>query len=203
MTEIPKLNYDEKGLIPVIVQDYRTNEVLMMAYSNEEAVKLMYETGYTHFWSRSRQKMWKKGEESGHVQKIRSIQADCDDDTLLVRVEQTGVACHTGNPSCFFKLIYGNTDQTAAIIPELIRSVEDRKNNPSEESYTCKLFWDETKMCKKIVEEAAEVALAVKDHDEDEIAAETSDLIYHTIVALVKEGVDLGKIYGELTERHS
>ena len=171
MTEIPKLNYDEKGLIPVIVQDYRTNEVLMMAYSNEEAVKLMYETGYTHFWSRSRQKMWKKGEESGHVQKIRSIQADCDDDTLLVRVEQTGVACHTGNPS--------------------------------EESYTCKLFGDETKMCKKIVEEAAEVALAVKDHDEDEIAAETSDLIYHTIVALVKEGVDLGKIYGELTERHS
>ena len=163
MTEIPKLNYDEKGLIPVIVQDYRTNEVLMMAYSNEEAVKLMYETGYT----------------------------------------QTGVACHTGNPSCFFKLIYGNTDQTAAIIPELIRTVEDRKNNPSEESYTCKLFGDETKMCKKIVEEAAEVALAVKDHDEDEIAAETSDLIYHTIVALVKEGVDLGKIYGELTERHS
>ena len=203
MTEIPKLNYDEKGLIPVIVQDYRTNEVLMMAYSNEEAVKLMYETGYTHFWSRSRQKMWKKGEESGHVQKIRSIQADCDDDTLLVRVEQTGVACHTGNPSCFFKLIYGNTYQTAAIIPELIRTVEDRKNNPSEESYTCKLFGDETKMCKKIVEEAAEVALAVKDHDEDEIAAETSDLIYHTIVALVKEGVDLGKIYGELTERHS
>ena len=203
MTEIPKLNYDEKGLIPVIVQDYRTNEVLMMAYSNEEAVKLMYETGYTHFWSRSRQKMWKKGEEAGHVQKIRSIQADCDDDTLLVRVEQTGVACHTGNPSCFFKLIYGNTDQTAAIIPELIRTVEDRKNNPSEESYTCKQFGDESKMCKKIVEEAAEVALAVKDHDEDEIAAETSDLIYHTIVALVKEGVDLGKIYGELTERHS
>ena len=118
-------------------------------------------------------------------------------------MEQTGVACHTGNPSCFFKLIYGNTDQTAAIIPELIRTVEDRKNNPSEESYTCKLFGDETKMCKKIVEEAAEVALAVKDHDEDEIAAETSDLIYHTIVALVKEGVDLGKIYGELTERHS
>lgn len=203
MTDIPNLRYDDKGLIPVIVQDCRTNEVLMMAYSNEEAVKLMYETGYTHFWSRSRGKLWKKGEESGHVQKIKSIQADCDDDTLLVRVEQTGVACHTGNPSCFFKLIYGSTDQTAAILPELIRAIEGRKAEPSEESYTCKLFGDENKMCKKIVEEAAEVGLAVKDHDTDEIACETSDLIYHTLVALIKEGVDLGKIYAELTERHS
>ena len=203
MTDIPKLNYGKDGLIPVIVQDCRTNEVLMMAYSNEEAVRLMYETGYTHFWSRSRQKLWKKGEESGHVQKIKSIQADCDDDTLLVRVEQTGVACHTGNPSCFYKLIYGSTDRTAAIIPDLVRTVKDRRENPSEESYTCKLFADETKMCKKIVEEAAEVALAVKDHDPDEIAGETSDLIYHTLVALVKEGIDPEDIFAELTERHS
>jgi phosphoribosyl-ATP pyrophosphohydrolase/phosphoribosyl-AMP cyclohydrolase len=103
MTSIPELKYDEKGLIPVIVQDCRTNEVLMMAYSNREAVEKMYETGYTCFWSRSRQKLWKKGEESGNVQRIKSIQADCDDDTLLVTVEQTGAACHTGNHSCFFK----------------------------------------------------------------------------------------------------
>ncbi|MCH3977389.1 MAG: bifunctional phosphoribosyl-AMP cyclohydrolase/phosphoribosyl-ATP diphosphatase HisIE [Candidatus Methanomethylophilus sp.] len=203
MTEIPKLNYDDKGLVPVIVQDYRTNEVLMLAYSNEEAVRLMYETGYTHFWSRSRQKMWKKGEESGHVQRIKSIEADCDADTLLVRVDQTGPACHTGHPSCFFTTVEGSTDDTAAIMPELIRTIKDRKENPSEESYTCKLFSNENKMCKKIVEEAAEVILAVRDHDKEEIASETADLIYHTLVALVKEDVDLGLIYKELTERHS
>ncbi|KUE73767.1 bifunctional phosphoribosyl-AMP cyclohydrolase/phosphoribosyl-ATP pyrophosphatase [Candidatus Methanomethylophilus sp. 1R26] len=203
MTEIPKLNYDDKGLVPVIVQDYRTNEVLMLAYSNEEAVRLMYETGYTHFWSRSRQKMWKKGEESGHVQRIKSIEADCDADTLLVRVDQTGPACHTGHPSCFFTTVEGSTDDTAAIMPELIRTIKDRKENPSEESYTCKLFSNENKMCKKIVEEAAEVILAVRDHDKEEIASETADLIYHTLVALVKEDVDLGLVYKELTERHS
>lgn len=203
MTEIPKLKYDDKGLIPVIVQDYRTNEVLMLAYSNEEAVRLMYETGYTHFWSRSRQKLWKKGEESGHVQRIKSIEADCDADTLLVRVEQTGPACHTGHPSCFFTTVEGSTDDTAAIMPELLRTIQDRKENPSEESYTCKLFNNENKMCKKIVEEAAEVALAVRDHDKEEIASETADLIYHTMVALVKEDVDLGLVYRELTERHS
>ena len=207
MTDIPKLNYGKDGLIPVIVQDCRTNEVLMMAYSNEEAVKLMYETGYTHFWSRSRQKLWKKGEESGHVQKIKSIQADCDDDTLLVRVEQAGgIACHTGNPSCFYKLVYGNLDETAAILPELIRTIRDRKENPTDESYTCKLFKNETKMCKKIVEEAAEVVLAIKDRDNDpdqtDLAGEVADLIYHTLVAIEKEGLDLEKVYSELSERH-
>ena len=104
MTE---LKYDANGLIPVVVQDSTTNEVLMVAWSNAEAVELMKTTGYTHFWSRSRQKLWKKGEESGHVQKIVSIQTDCDADTLLVRVEQEGVACHTGRPSCFNDVIYG------------------------------------------------------------------------------------------------
>ena len=207
MTDIPELTYNKDGLIPVIVQDYRTNEVLMMAYSNEEAVRLMFETGYTHFWSRSRQKLWKKGEESGHVQKIKSIQADCDNDTLLVRVEQAGgIACHTGNPSCFYKLVYGSTDDTAAILPELIRTIEDRKKNPVDESYTCKLLNKETKMCKKIVEEAAEVALAIKDKEDDpdqtELAGEVADLIYHTLVAVVKEDLDLGKVYSELSERH-
>jgi phosphoribosyl-ATP pyrophosphohydrolase/phosphoribosyl-AMP cyclohydrolase len=207
MTSIPELKYDEKGLIPVIVQDCRTNEVLMMAYSNREAVEKMYETGYTHFWSRSRQKMWKKGEESGHVQKIKSIQADCDSDTLLVRVDQAGgIACHTGTPSCFNKLVYGSTDDTAAIIPELIRTIKDRKENPCDESYTCKLFNNETKMCKKIVEEAAEVVLAIKDRENDpdqtDLAGEVADLLYHTLVAIVKEDLDLGKVYSELSERH-
>ncbi len=196
-----ELTYDEKGLIPVVVQDYLTNEVLMVAWANEEAVNLMETTGYTHFWSRSREKMWQKGEESGHVQKIRSIQADCDSDTLLVRVEQTGAACHTGAPSCFYKTIYGNPDATMSIIPDLWRVIKDRKENPSDDSYTCKLFNDETKMCKKVIEEAGEFALAIKDGDKDEMAWELADLIYHSMVAVVSTGLSMEQVYEKLVER--
>ncbi len=199
MTE---LKYDSNGLIPVVVQDSTTNEVLMVAWSNAEAVELMKSTGYTHFWSRSRQKLWKKGEESGNVQKIVSIQSDCDDDTLLVRViQKNGVACHTGNPTCFFKTVYGDPTQTSMIIAELRRVIHDRRVNPEEGSYTCKLFNDETKMCKKIVEEAAEYVLAIKDKDEDEVAWELADLIYHALVAAEKENIDLQKVYEKLAER--
>ncbi len=198
MTE---LKFDDKGLIPVVVQDWITNEVLMVAWANAEAVELMKTTGYTHFWSRSRQKMWKKGEESGHVQKIKSIQTDCDADTLLVRVEQTGVACHLGKPSCFDEVIYGETDETMAIIPDLRRVIEDRHENPSDESYTCKLFNDETRMCKKVIEEAGEFALAIKDGDRDEMAWELADLIYHTMVAIEKTGLPMSEVYKKLKER--
>ena len=198
MTE---LKYDDKGLIPVVVQDWITNEVLMVAWSNAEAVELMKSTGYTHFWSRSRQKMWKKGEESGHVQKIKSIQTDCDGDTLLVRVEQTGVACHLGKPSCFDEAIYGDTEETMAILPDLKRVIEDRHANPSDESYTCKLFNDETRMCKKVIEEAGEFALAIKDKDKDEMAWELADLIYHTMVAIEKTGLPMSEVYKKLKER--
>ena len=199
MTE---LKYDDKGLIPVVVQDSTTSEVLMVAWANEEAVKLMKETGYTHFWSRSRQKLWKKGEESGHFQKIVSIQTDCDADTLLVRVIQDGVACHTGSPSCFYDLQYGNLDETSAIIPELKRTIHDRMENPEEGSYTCKLFNNETKMCKKVVEEATEYILAIKDGDIDEEAGELADLIYHAMVAAEKSGLPMSKVFEKLSERH-
>lgn len=196
------LKYDEKGLIPVVVQDWITNEVLMVAWANEEAVAKMTETGYTHFWSRSRQKLWKKGEESGHFQLIKSIQKDCDGDTLLVRVEQVGgIACHTGSPSCFNQLVYGSTDETMAIIPDLKRVLKDRHDFPSDESYTCKLYNDETKMCKKIVEEAAELVLAIKDREGDEIAWELADLIYHTMVAIEKVGIPMNDVYRKLWER--
>lgn len=195
------LEFNKDGLIPVIVQDYLTNEVLMMAWANQEAVDLMKSTGYTHFWSRSRQKMWKKGEESGHVQRIISMHTDCDNDTLLVRVVQTGVACHTGAPSCFYKNICGSPDGTAAMLPELLRVIRDRKENPTQESYTCKLFNDETKMCKKIVEEATEFILAIKNKDDEETAAELADLIYHTMVAVVAKDIDLSKTYAELAGR--
>ena len=128
------LKFDEKGLIPVIVQDKYTNEVLMHAYTNQEAFDLMLEKGRTHFWSRSRQKLWMKGETSGNIQEIASIQLDCDSDTLLVRVKQTGWACHTGEPSCFFETLYGDIKETAAIIPELKRVIANRKKNPVEGS---------------------------------------------------------------------
>jgi len=195
------LRYGRDGLIPVVVQDHRTNEVLMVAWSNAEAVELMMTTGYTHFWSRSRERLWKKGEESGNVQRIVSIQTDCDDDTLLVRVEQTGAACHTGEPTCFHKTLTGEPGRTAGILPELIRVLEDLKARPDDESYTCKLMADDNKMCKKIVEEAAEFVLAVKDDDEDGIAWELADLIYHTLVAVVAKDVDLGKTFDMLEGR--
>ena len=197
------MKFDGNGLIPVVVQDYETSEVLMVAWANKEAVELMKKTGYTHFWSRSRQKLWKKGESSGNVQKIVSIQTDCDEDTLLVRVEQTGVACHTGEATCFHKTLVGNPDVTSAILPELKRVIEDRKNNPKPESYTCKLFKDENKMCKKIVEEAGEFVLAVKDKDVNEMAWELADLIYHTMVAVEKTGLPMEEVFKKLAERRS
>jgi len=198
MTE---LNYDEKGLMPVVVQDWKTNEILMVAWANEEAVDLMRATGYTHFWSRSRQRLWKKGEESGHVQKIVSMQTDCDSDTLLVKVEQTGVACHLQKPSCFDELLIGSLDGTMAVIPELARVIKDRKENPSNESYTCKLIKNQTQMCKKVVEEAAEFVLSVKDGDKESASKELADLIYHIMVVIEVEGIPLNKTYEELSER--
>jgi phosphoribosyl-ATP pyrophosphohydrolase/phosphoribosyl-AMP cyclohydrolase len=195
------LKYDENGLIPVIVQDHVTSEVLMVAWANEDAVNLMKSTGYTHFWSRSRKKLWKKGEESGHLQKIVSMQTDCDSDTILVRAEQTGAACHTGAASCFNELIYGNVNGTSAIIPELKRVLRSRKENPSPDSYTCKLFKDENKMCKKIVEEAGELMLSIKDKNEKEMAWELADLIYHVMVAIEKTGLPMEKVFEKLSER--
>ncbi len=198
MTE---LTYDGNGLIPVVVQDWKTNEVLMVAWANEEAVGLMKTTGYTHFWSRSRKKLWKKGEESGHVQKIVSIQTDCDADTLLVRVRQTGNACHLEKPSCFDTVIDGSTERTVAIIPELARTIRDRKENPSDESYTCKLMRNRVQMCKKVVEEAAEFVLSVMDRDMKSASEELADLIYHTMVVIEAEDIPLEDTYEELAER--
>ncbi|MDY0293488.1 MAG: bifunctional phosphoribosyl-AMP cyclohydrolase/phosphoribosyl-ATP diphosphatase HisIE [Candidatus Methanomethylophilaceae archaeon] len=196
------LVYDKDGLIPVVVQDHVTGEVLMVAWANREAVGLMFSTGYTHFWSRSRSKLWKKGEESGHLQRIVSLQTDCDRDTILARVEQIGgIACHLNKPSCFDEIMYGSTEGTSAVIGELKRVIDDRRDDPSEESYTCKLMSDETRMCKKIVEEAAEFALAIKDGDTEEMAWELADMIYHTMVAVEKTGLPMDAVYGKLAER--
>jgi phosphoribosyl-AMP cyclohydrolase / phosphoribosyl-ATP pyrophosphohydrolase len=198
MTE---LKFNSDGLIPAIVQDSVSNEVLMMAYMNEESYKLTLETGYTHFYSRSRQKLWKKGEESGHVQKVVSIQLDCDADTLLVRVEQEGVACHLQRMSCFDEVVYGDLEGTMAIINELQRVIEDRKLNPKEGSYTNKLLSDEDKRLKKVIEEAGEVALAFKGNDRKAMAWEVADLIYHLMVILEASNMEMDEVYRKLSER--
>jgi phosphoribosyl-ATP pyrophosphohydrolase/phosphoribosyl-AMP cyclohydrolase len=198
MTE---LKFDEKGLIPVIVQDALTSEVLMMAYANREAYDKMIETRRTHFFSRSRQRLWMKGESSGHVQDIISMQVDCDGDCLLVRVKQTGVACHLERPSCFEEVLMGDLKETSAILPELVRVIHDRKVNPKEGSYTSSLFGNEDKMLKKVVEEAAEVALASKSADKRMQAWEVADLVYHLLVVLEGEEIPLEQVYKMLSER--
>ena len=197
-----KLTYDSNGLIQVVVQDYLTNEVLMVAWANEEAYEKMLTTGKTHFWSRSRQKLWMKGETSGNVQNIVSIQTDCDADTLLVKVKQTGNACHLDKPSCFDEVLYGSTEKTAAIIPELVRVIHDRKENPKEGSYTNALLNDEDKVLKKVIEEAGEVAIAGKGKDRDAQIWEAADLIYHQLVMYEYLGLPMDEVFGKLTRRH-
>ena len=197
-----KLTYDSNGLIPVVVQGYLTNEVLMVAWANEEAYEKMLTTGKTHFWSRSRQKLWMKGETSGNVQNIVSIQTDCDADTLLVKVKQTGNACHLDKPSCFDEVLYGSTEKTAAIIPELVRVIHDRKENPKEGSYTNALLNDEDKVLKKVIEEAGEVAIAGKGKDRDAQIWEAADLIYHQLVMYEYLGLPMDEVFGKLTRRH-
>ncbi len=196
------LKYNDDGLIPVIVQDSETNEVLMLAYANEEAYGKMLETGRTHFYSRSRQKLWMKGEESGHFQDIVSIQTDCDADTLLVRVRQTSNACHLERPSCFDEVLHGDLSGTATIIPELRRIIRDRKEHPVEGSYTNKLLSDEDKVLKKVVEEAGELAIAGKGNDRQSQIWEAADLIYHQMVLFEYLGLPMDEVYRKLDLRH-
>ena len=195
------ITYGKDGLIPAIVQDHVTNEVLMLAYANEESVRRMEETGETWFWSRSRGELWHKGATSGHTQRIVSIQTDCDSDTLLIRVEQTGFACHLMRRSCFDEVLYGSTDRTAAVLPELIEVIRDRRESPKEGSYTCLLMNDRNKRLKKVIEESGEVGLAIKDDDAKEIAWEMADLLYHLLVVMEADDVDMGAVFQKLAER--
>ena len=197
------LKFDEKGLIPVVVQDAKTNAVLMMAYMNKEAFEKTLETGYMTYYSRSRQQLWKKGETSGHVQKLISLSYDCDGDTLLARVEQTGVACHTGSYSCFFNDIKGESkNSTAGILDELYAVILDRKQNPKEGSYTNYLF-DKgiDKILKKVGEESAEVIIASKNPDKGELRYEAADLLYHLLVLLAERDMVPEEIFEELASR--
>jgi phosphoribosyl-ATP pyrophosphohydrolase/phosphoribosyl-AMP cyclohydrolase len=197
----PEMRFNAEGLIPAIVQDAATNEVLMMAYMNEEAYRLTVETGKAHYWSRSRGKLWLKGETSGHFQHVVSMQLDCDRDTLLLRVRQEGVACHLDRMSCFEEVVYGDTSGTMAIVNELQRVIQDRKANPKEGSYTNKLLTDEDKRLKKLVEEAAETVLAAKGKDMQAMTWEVADLIYHLMVVLEAAELPMEDVYRKLAER--
>lgn len=199
-----KLNSD--GLIPVIAQNYKTGEVLMLAYMNEEAFERTVKTGKMTYFSRSRQCLWTKGETSGHFQYVKSLTIDCDKDTLLAKVEQIGAACHTGNPTCFFETIAGTDyDETnpLQIFETVYHTILNRKQNPKEGSYTNYLF-DKgiDKILKKVGEEAAEVIIAAKNPNVEELKYELCDFLYHAMVLMVERGLDWDDITQELSDRH-
>jgi len=211
-TIINKIDFDKQdGLVPVITQDATTNEILMLAYMNKEALELTLQTNYAHYFSRSKQRIWKKGESSNHTQKIESIKVDCDNDTLLLKVIQNGVACHTGRKSCFFTDLKTNTitteievDTTQAygVVDTLYHTILEKKNDDPKQSYTAKLLQgDENSMLKKVVEEAGEFTYAVKDNDIEEIIYEGADLMYHCLVAMASKNVSPDRIKQELTRR--
>ena len=200
---VDKIRYNEQGLVPAIVQDYLDGTVLMMAWMNQESLQKTLDTGETWFWSRSRSQLWHKGESSGHLQYVRSLRYDCDSDTLLVSVEQVGdIACHTGERSCFHQVDGGKLPPPADTLSQVFGVICDRRDNPVESSYTCKLFaGGDNKILKKIGEESAEVVMACKDDDKDAIASEVADLLYHTLVAVAHHKVELRDVYRKLQER--
>ncbi len=198
-----KLNSD--GLIPVIVQDYKTDEVLMMAYMNEEAYSKTIETGTMTYFSRSRQSLWVKGETSGHFQYVQKLSIDCDKDTLLAKVKQIGVACHTGNPTCFYtEILKKDYDDTnpLKVFQEEYDIIVDRKNNPKEGSYTNYLLDKGVdKILKKVGEEATEIVIAAKNPDKEELKYEIADFLYHAMVLMVNQGVTWDEVVEAIAKR--
>ena len=198
-----KLNSD--GLLPVVVQDYKTNDVLMVAYMDEEAFDHTIKTGRMTYFSRSRQEQWIKGETSGHYQYVKSLTIDCDKDTLLAKVEQIDAACHTGNRTCFFQPIVGSdydAKNPLQVFESVYHTIEDRKEHPKEGSYTNYLFEKGLdKILKKVGEEATEVVIAAKNPNPEEVKYELSDFLYHAMVLMVEKGITWEDITQELAER--
>ena len=200
---IEKIRYNDQGLVPAIAQDYLDGTVLMMAWMNQSSLQKTLETGDVWYWSRSRQELWHKGATSGHLQKLKAIRYDCDSDALLLTIEQVGdIACHTGERSCFHQIDGDVVPPAADTLSQVYGVICDRKANPKPESYTNKLFaGGDNKILKKIGEESAEVVMACKDDDPDDIAGEVADLLYHTLVALAYHNVDIKDVYRKLQSR--
>jgi phosphoribosyl-ATP pyrophosphohydrolase/phosphoribosyl-AMP cyclohydrolase len=204
LLNIDAIKFDTNGLIPVIVQNIETNEVLMLAYMNKEALTITLEEGMATYYSRSRNSLWKKGETSGHYQYVKSLSYDCDGDTILLQVIQIGVACHTNRMSCFFNEVISSKDSSSKkeVLQELYSMITSRKEYPKEGSYTNYLFNKGIdKILKKVGEETAEVIIAAKNNSASEMIYEISDLVYHTLVLMVHEGITLEAIVEELTRR--
>ncbi|RAK11707.1 phosphoribosyl-ATP pyrophosphatase /phosphoribosyl-AMP cyclohydrolase [Halanaerobium saccharolyticum] len=215
--------YNEQGLMPAVVQDFQSREVLMVAYVNEESLNLSLEKRETVFYSRSRQELWHKGETSGNTQEIKEIYYDCDQDTILFMVDPAGPACHTGENSCFYRKIAEDTDlkaekmmkmeqeaqqietefETEKVVDFLYDLILSRKQEMPEGSYTTYLFEEGIdKILKKVGEESAEVIIASKNEPEEELVYETADLVYHMLVLLVERGINPDQIRKELKKRH-
>ena len=203
MIDISKLKFDEKGLIPAIVVDTETKQVLTLAYMNEESLRISMEKGCTCFFSRSRQKLWLKGETSGNFQHIVSITADCDCDALVVEVRKDGPACHTGEESCFFNPVFEGEETPGFQYQDLMDMLIGRKETPKEGSYTTYLFSKGVdKILKKVGEETTEVIISAKDGDKANTIYEIGDLMYHVMVLMIEMGISLVDIRKEMASRH-
>lgn len=207
--DFTKIKFDEKGLVPAVVQDATTGKVLMLAYMNAVSLQRTVETGYTWFWSRSRQELWNKGSTSGNVQKVVDIKYDCDGDSLLLQVKQTGAACHTGEYSCFHNILWRennlpavNGQITSAILNELYDVIQQKRIHGGEKSYTKYLFISgQDKILKKVGEEAAETIIASKNNNNGEVVYEMSDLWYHCLVLLAYHNISPSELLAELGSR--
>ena len=203
MIEIKDLKFNEQGLIPAVVQDVRTRRVLMVAWMNEESLRVSMEKELCCFWSRSRQELWLKGETSGNYQHIVSITADCDRDTLLVKVEKDGPACHTGAETCFNDEVWESDELHEFTYEGLMNLLVGRKIEKKEGSYTTYLFEKGLdKILKKVGEETTEVIIAAKDKDKKNTVYEIADLAYHVMVLMIEAGISLEDIHRELASRH-
>ncbi len=200
---INDLKFDEKGLIPAVVQDYFSKQVLTVAYMNRESLEISMREGRTCFFSRSRQQLWRKGETSGNTQEIVTIKADCDLDALVVEVIKKGPACHTGSESCFFNPVYQSETQQDFSMEALYELLKWRKTNPKEGSYTTYLYQKGIdKILKKVGEECTEVIVAGKCGDKAETIFEISDLAYHVMVLMVEMGIEPKDVFAQLASRH-
>ena len=207
MSWLDQVKFDARGLVPVATQEAVTGEFLMLAYATREALEMTAATGRAHYWSRSREELWAKGDTSGHVQEIVEIRLDCDGDTVLYRVRQTGPACHTGARSCFFNVVVGEGAPREAALPANILAridgiIEARRLSPEEGSYTNYLLEKGLdKILKKVGEEATEVVIAAKNGENDELRSESADLFYHLLVLLQERGLPLNDLLNELDSR--
>lgn len=199
---IEEIKFDDRGLVPAIVQDVKTKKVLMLAYMNKESIRKTLEEKQVCYYSRSRKELWIKGATSGNTQKLQGFYYDCDKDSILLVVEQTGAACHTGEISCFFNEVIPAENEETDVLKELYSLLRERKRNPKEGSYTNYLF-DKglDKILKKVGEETSEVIIGAKNKNKEELVYEISDLVYHLLVLMVNENISIKDIKEELRER--